>query len=85
MSKSKQPTKVDGRTTAEQIRNISNLSGIGNIKRWQMLQKVAHEVCDEFFAPEWQWKDILNEDVVKAREAIQDRDPLLPERPDIAH
>lgn len=85
MSSSEQLTKVNAQTKAEQIRDMLGLSGIEFFRRWQEMQRLAHNVCKEFFVPELQWRDISHEDVAKARQAMEDRDALLQNRPDIAH
>lgn len=48
-------------------------------------QRVASNICKEFFAPELPWRDLSSEDVAKAREAMEEQDSLLQGRPDIAH
>ncbi len=49
------------------------------------VQRAAQEVCNEYFKPECQWKHIPANDVDKARKAIQENQPLLKDRDDIAH
>lgn len=55
------------------------------LTRSVLFQRLANEMCKEFFPPELQWKELSSAQVDQARDAMENRDRLLEGRPDLAH